>query len=37
MNAFVPPGYEPLHWLAVVAGVFVIWEVLKFVRSKIKA
>ena len=39
MNAasLVPAGYDLVHWIVVVAFVFVEWEILKWLRSKIKA
>lgn len=32
-----PNGYDIPHWAGVVLLTFVVWEVLKWLRSKIKA
>jgi hypothetical protein len=38
MNAelFAPNGYDIVHWAAVVAFTFLVWEICKLIRSKIK-
>ena len=37
MENLTPNGYDLLHWAGVVASTFVLWEILKWLRSKIKA
>ena len=32
-----PTGYDVVHWAEVLAVTFIIWEILKWIRGKIKA
>lgn len=36
MELITPNGYDLAHWSATVAFTFVLWEVLKWLRSKVK-